>query len=188
MGMGFGNSPMEPDPILHHVHPRNYSFVQQHPSGELGGFEIEYNDEGRVYRGSDGGGDRPVTDDRRAALPSWATRSPKAGRCRLPCRSPASSKRRLGARARSATTASVHIARRSTWCSDATAVRTWKPTHVFVLVFGNDVREDVTYMAHRGERTRTAGRPPSRGHPTAGCSRNCVSSTPRASRGWSGCD
>ena len=52
MGMGFGNSPMEPDPVLHHVHPRNYTFVQQHPSGELGGFEIEYNREGRVFRGS----------------------------------------------------------------------------------------------------------------------------------------
>ncbi len=36
-GMGFGNSPMEPDPYLHHVHPKNYRFVQQHPSGELGG-------------------------------------------------------------------------------------------------------------------------------------------------------
>ncbi len=52
MGMGFGNSPMEPDPVLHHVHPSNYAFVQQHPSGELGGFEIEYNAEGRVFRGS----------------------------------------------------------------------------------------------------------------------------------------
>jgi hypothetical protein len=26
-------------------------------------------------------------------------------------------------------------------------VRAWQPTHVFVLVFGNDVREDVTYMS-----------------------------------------
>ena len=34
-GMGFGNSPMEPDPYLHHVHPKNYRFIQQHPSGEL---------------------------------------------------------------------------------------------------------------------------------------------------------
>ena len=52
MNMGFGNSPMEPDPYLHHVHPKNYSFVQQHPSGELGGFRIDYNAEGRVHRGA----------------------------------------------------------------------------------------------------------------------------------------
>ena len=45
-GIGFGNSPMEPDPVLHHVHPRNYSFIQQHPSGELGGFEIQYDADG----------------------------------------------------------------------------------------------------------------------------------------------
>ncbi len=41
MNMGFGNSPMEPSPLLHHVHPTNYTFIQQHPSGELGGFQIE---------------------------------------------------------------------------------------------------------------------------------------------------
>jgi lysophospholipase L1-like esterase len=29
------------------------------------------------------------------------------------------------------------------WSRD---VRTWKPTHVFLLLFGNDVREDVAYM------------------------------------------
>jgi lysophospholipase L1-like esterase len=29
------------------------------------------------------------------------------------------------------------------WTRD---VRNWKPTHVFLLLFGNDVREDVTYM------------------------------------------
>src|SRR5262245_56438836 len=51
MGMGFGNSPMEPDPFLDHVHPRHYTFIQQHPSGALGCFQVQYNDEGRVYRG-----------------------------------------------------------------------------------------------------------------------------------------
>ena len=28
-----------------------------------------------------------------------------------------------------------------------TEVRRWKPTHVFVLLFGNDVREDINYLA-----------------------------------------
>ena len=57
-GMGFGNSPMEPDPVLHHVHPKNYSFIQQHPSGELGGFEIQYNADGRVERRRTARGDQ----------------------------------------------------------------------------------------------------------------------------------
>src|SRR3954452_8964475 len=68
MNMGFGNSPMEPDPVLHHVHPKNYSFIQQHPSGELGGFEIEYNSEGRVYRGHAAGNSEPPNADCRIAL------------------------------------------------------------------------------------------------------------------------
>ena len=56
MDMGFGNSPMEPDPYLHHVHPKSYHFIQQHPSGELGGFEIRYDADGRVTGGD---GSRP---------------------------------------------------------------------------------------------------------------------------------
>ena len=83
MNMGFGNSPMEPDPVLHHVHPKNYSFVQQHPSGELGGFEIEYNGEGRVYRGRAAGSSEP----RERAVPhraAWAIRSPRPGQVPFP--------------------------------------------------------------------------------------------------------
>src|SRR5687767_13478954 len=52
LGIGYGNSPIESDPVIHHVHPRNYTFVQHHPSGELGGFEITYNSEGRVFSGA----------------------------------------------------------------------------------------------------------------------------------------
>ena len=51
MGLGFGSSPMEPNSVLHHVHPKSYTFTAQHPSGEVGGFPVEYNDEGRVVRG-----------------------------------------------------------------------------------------------------------------------------------------
>jgi hypothetical protein len=145
MGMGFGNSPMEPDPVLHHVHPRNYTFVQQHPSGELGGFEIEYDGEGRVFRGSKApaiGPDSP-TGCRVALMgdsfteagqvpfaASFAGRLEEAGRrtCEV---------RNYGVRSYSPAIYLVQY---------TTVVRTWKPTHVFVLVFGNDVREDVTYM------------------------------------------
>jgi lysophospholipase L1-like esterase len=145
MGMGFGNSPMEPDAFLHHVHPRNYRFIQQHPSGELGGFEIQYNDEGRVYRGD-------------ATRPQAATGS-------LPCRValmgdsfteagqvPYASSfaglleeaardtcevRNYGVRSYSP---AIYLVQ---WTRE---VARWKPTHVFLLLFGNDVREDVTYM------------------------------------------
>lgn len=143
-GMGFGNSPMEPDPFLHHVHPKSYRFIQQHPSGELGGFEIEYNAEGRVYRG---GGDAPESGGRlpcRVALMgdsfTEAGQVPFAasfagllehaarGTCDV---------RNYGVRSYSP---AIYLVQ---WTRD---VRPWKPTHVFLLLFGNDVREDVSYL------------------------------------------
>lgn len=143
-GMGFGNSPMEPDPYLHHVHPRNYSFVQQHPSGELGGFEIEYNEEGRVFRGSayDTRED-PNLPCRVAFMGDSFTEAGQVpfaasfvglledaarGTCTV---------RNYGVRSYSP---AIYLVQ---WTRE---VRKWNPTHVFVLLFGNDVREDVTYM------------------------------------------
>jgi lysophospholipase L1-like esterase len=145
-GMGFGNSPMEPDPFLDHVHPRNYTFIQQHPSGELGGFQIEYNDEGRVYRGRAAKPQpAPANSSCRVALmgdsfteggqvPFAATfagllEDAAAGACTV---------QNYGVRSYSPAIYLVQYTRE---------VRNWKPTLVFVLLFGNDVREDVTYMS-----------------------------------------
>ncbi|MDP2318121.1 MAG: GDSL-type esterase/lipase family protein [Acidobacteriota bacterium] len=143
-GMGFGNSPMEPDPFLHHVHPKNYKFVQQHPSGELGGFEIEYNAEGRVYAG---GGQAPSAAGAkpcRVALmgdsfteggqvpfaESFAGILEVAGgqQCEV---------RNYGVRSYSP---AIYLVQ---WTRD---VQAWKPDVVFLLLFGNDVREDARYM------------------------------------------
>lgn len=51
MGMGFGNSPMESHPRLHHLHPTNYSYVVHDPAGEYGGHRVYLDHEG--YRVSD---------------------------------------------------------------------------------------------------------------------------------------
>jgi hypothetical protein len=39
-GIGYGNSPIEPDQRLHHSHPRNYEFVSYHPGGEFIGHKL----------------------------------------------------------------------------------------------------------------------------------------------------
>jgi hypothetical protein len=142
-GMGFGNSPMEPDPYLHHVHPKNYRFVQEHPSGELGGFEIEYDSEGRVYAGRNAtpveapatcriaimgdsfteGGQVPFTQTFAGLLEKAAR-----GKCQV---------RNYGVRSYSP---AIYLVQ---WTRD---VQPWKPDLVFLLLFGNDVREDVNYM------------------------------------------
>lgn len=144
MNIGFGNSPMEPDPFLHHVHPRNYTFTQQHPSGELGGFIVEYDAEGRVVRGRG----RPTSA---AGLPcrvafmgdsfteagqvpfdrSFAGLLEEAarGRCEV---------RNYGVRSYSP---AIYLVQ---WTRE---VSRWSPTVVFLLLFENDVREDVSYLA-----------------------------------------
>ena len=143
-GMGFGNSPMEPDSFLHHVHPKSYSFIQQHPSGELGGFAIEYNAEGRVYRGGKEPAPAEGTLPCRVAMMgdsfTEAGQVPYAasfaglleaaarGTCEV---------RNYGVRSYSP---AIYLVQ---WTRD---VRPWKPTHVFLLLFGNDVREDVSYL------------------------------------------
>jgi hypothetical protein len=142
-GMGFGNSPMEPDPFLHHVHPRNYRFIQQHPSGELGGFEIRYNAEGRVDSGEPVAAPPGDTDCRVAFMGDSFTEAGQVpytasfagileqaarGTCEV---------RNYGVRSYSP---AIYLVQ---WMRE---VRPWKPTHVFLLLFGNDVREDVTYM------------------------------------------
>jgi hypothetical protein len=146
MNMGFGNSPMEPDPYLHHVHPKNYSFVQQHPSGELGGFDIRYDASGRVVRNTPIAIDIPSTAAPcRVALmgdsfteagqvpvdESFAGRLEEAARrsCEV---------RNYGVRSYSP---AIYLVQ---WTRE---VEPWRPTHVFLLLFGNDVREDVGYMS-----------------------------------------
>lgn len=145
-GMGFGNSPMEPDPFLHHVHPRNYRFVQQHPSGELGGFEIEYNADGRVFAGSgrttpQAAGTAPAC--RVALMGDSFTEGGQvpfdqtfAGWLEKVA-GPKCEVRNYGVRSYSP---AIYLVQ---WTRD---VQPWKPDVVFLLLFGNDVREDFNYM------------------------------------------
>jgi len=142
MNMGFGNSPMEPDPVLHHVHPKSYSFIQQHPSGELGGFEIEYNSEGRVYRGRAAGTTEPSTGCRVALMGDSFVEAGQVPFAQsfaglLEAASPNCAVRDYGTRSYSP---AIYLVQ---W---TTVVSTWKPTHVFLLLFGGDLREDVDYL------------------------------------------
>lgn len=144
--LGFGNSPMEPDPFLHHVHPKNYSFVQQHPSGELGGFSIEYNADGRVFRGLSAPPLRPAgapASCRVAVMGDSFTEGGQvpfdhsfAGMLEVAGRDTCEV-RNYGVRSYSP---AIYLVQ---WTRD---VQPWKPDVVFLLLFGNDVREDANYL------------------------------------------
>jgi lysophospholipase L1-like esterase len=46
LGIGYGNSPLESSPRLHHIHPANYSYFVHDPAGEYGGYKIYFDREG----------------------------------------------------------------------------------------------------------------------------------------------
>jgi len=135
---------MEPDPYLHHVHPKNYSFVQQHPSGELGGFQIRYDADGRVVRNTPLALDIPknAAPCRIALMGDSFTEAGQvpfeasfAGLLEEAARR-SCEVRNYGVRSYSP---AIYLVQ---WTRD---VQPWHPTHVFLLLFGNDVREDVNF-------------------------------------------
>ena len=143
MNLGLGNSPIESDPYLHHVHPKNYQFVQQHPSGELGGFTIKYDDARRVIRNHPLPPAAGVSNCRIAFVGDSFTEAGQVeydtsfagilearahGKCEV---------RNFGVRSYSP---AIYLVQ---WEREIAA---WKPTHVFVLLFGNDVSDDRTYL------------------------------------------
>lgn len=48
MGVGYGNAPLESDPLLHHAHPASYTYISHVPTGEYGGHTVYYDEEGLV--------------------------------------------------------------------------------------------------------------------------------------------
>ena len=143
MSLGLGNAPIETDPFLHHVHPESYSFVQQHPSGELGGFTIRYDAQRRVV------GERPApqpTGGVPCRIAFMGDSFTEAGQVRYEASFAAILQvraaercevRNYGVRSYSPAIYLVQWARE---------VSSWQPTHVFVLLYGNDVTDDRTYL------------------------------------------
>ena len=143
MNLGLGNSPIESDTYLHHVHPRSYQFVQQHPSGELGGFAITYDAERRVVRNTPLPTARTPADCRIAFVGDSFT---EAGQVRyeasfagiLESRAHGTCEvRNYGVRSYSPAIYLVQWERE---------IRSWQPTHIFVLLFGNDINDDRIYL------------------------------------------
>lgn len=46
LGFGYGNAALNDDPLLHHVHPVDYSYLCYDPSGEYGGHEVVFGEKG----------------------------------------------------------------------------------------------------------------------------------------------
>lgn len=48
LDLGYGHIPLDSDPVLHHAHPKNYVYTVHDPRGEYGGHKIYFDQEGYI--------------------------------------------------------------------------------------------------------------------------------------------
>ena len=144
LGWGFGNAPMESDPVLHHRHPRNYSFLVHDPNGEFGGHRVHYDSRGLVTRpGAASSGEKETNCESRIAL---------MGDSCVEATQVAFGKSFFGRMVRSARPGVCVWNYGVSSYSPAIYLLQWKtvirqdhPTHVFLLLHSNDIRDDAWY-------------------------------------------
>jgi len=142
MGLGFGHSPLLPDPVFHHVHPRDYHFRLTTPTTkEIVDHDVYYDANGEVA--DPNGPHVPASPKYRVALLGdsfmegnqvlWAEAI--GGRLTL-SGGDTTQVRNFGVSSYSP------IFYRLQWKKD---VADFHPTHVFALMYNNDVRDDTVY-------------------------------------------
>ena len=140
---GYLNAPVVSDPVLHHVHPRNYVFRSYDPKGQFGGHLIRYDGDGvRVDpAGEDAGASAPhrvaVMGDSFVEAVQVPFDDAIVGRMR----------RAAGARASIRDFGVTGYSPIVYYLQWQRQVRRWKPTEVLVLLYSNDVGDDRGYDA-----------------------------------------
>ncbi len=144
-GMGYGDPPCNADPFMHHVHPSNYRQYCHTPSGEYGGFSIYYNEEGLD--------DDPNEIKKGEAIKS-KNRVAFLGDSFVEARQVAYDKKFTTLL--KSDTSQKHLQIKNYGVSSYSPslsyiqwrrqVSQFKPTHVFLLLYSNDVRNDNQYM------------------------------------------
>lgn len=161
LGLGYGNAHME-SPVLHHVHARNHSFVSYHRSGEYGGHVVHYDaDQLRVA----GRGVRPAETSRATRAKTVVAFMGDSFVEALQVAYEGSFVGRLEAQVGG----NVRVLNFGTSsCSPLLYLIQWRrvvrharPTHVFLMLYHNDVRDDelMTERARRDEGGRIVAVP-----------------------------
>lgn len=150
-GLGYGNAPLDSDPVLHHVHPPGYRFTIYDPGGEFGGHVVAYGADGAVVD------PEPVpagTAQLRVALLGDGY----VEATQVPYRQSLAGllQRNLGSgwEVRNFGTSSYSpVLSRLQW---AQTVRSFRPTHVLLVINEGDIADDRRYAAQA--RRDSAGR------------------------------
>lgn len=140
---GFLNAPTVSDPVVHHVHPRDYLFRSYDPGGDFGGHQIRYDGEGcRIDPSTP---DAATGREVRLALMGdsfvEAVQVPYeesiAGRLQ----------QAMGGRAAVRNYGVTGYSPILYYLQWKKQVRSWRPTHVLVLLYSNDIDDDREYGA-----------------------------------------
>jgi hypothetical protein len=138
-GIGYGSAPVESHPVLHHVHPANYTFLAYSSGAEYEPFTVTYDERGlrthHVPRVSTRGSARyrvAFIGDSFVEATQVSDRDSFIGRL---MESSGESTEVLNC----GVTSYSPIFYLLQWRE---IVARWQPTHVFVLLFGNDIRGD----------------------------------------------
>ncbi|MEY3051126.1 MAG: hypothetical protein RLY31_911 [Bacteroidota bacterium] len=142
-GIGnFGSAPLNPDPVFHHVHPADYTFVSYSPHEEFDPVEVRYDRQGyRVSGQEKAGWDRPwvaFLGDSFVESNQVAYDSSFIGL--LQAAYPGMRMRNFGVSSYSPALEYL-VARHHVFTQETL------PARVFLLVYANDVRDDEEYLA-----------------------------------------
>ena len=139
LGIGYGGVHMATSEVLHHEHPRNYRFVSYHRSREYGGHTVFYDAAGRRANPEDPQGRRTDSDvsvvvmgDSFVEALQVAHEESFVGRLQ-DAAPPNASVENYGT---SSYSPALYLLQ---W---RTRIRDRAPTHVFLMLFGNDIRND----------------------------------------------
>jgi hypothetical protein len=142
-GIGYGNAPLVSDPFLHHVHPRSYSFLVHDPGGEYGGHRVHYDAEGLVSDPEKASRSLGEASEFRVAVlgDSFVEATQVPFKQSFPGRLSATAGTRVSLKnfGTSSYSPIFYIVQWRYW------VRHFRPTHVFVLLYSNDVASDAAF-------------------------------------------
>jgi lysophospholipase L1-like esterase len=143
-GLGYGSAPLESDAIVHHKNPSNYRFIVHAPNNEYGGFPVYYDEDGRIANPQKVNNYNQRRDCRIAILGdsfAQATQVPYEKSFAGLLAQELSDK---------CSVANYGVSSYSpvlTLLQWKTKVRNYRPTHVFLLLYSNDVGDDKHYAS-----------------------------------------
>lgn len=146
-GRGYGSTPLEIDPVLHHRHPRDYRFLAYHPSGEYGGFVVSYDGEGLP---ADPRGDKPEPACGATRIAIMGDSFAEGGQVEYRKTFAGLIQGELGTTAIVKNYGVAFYSPILSYLQWEHVVSRFKPGYVFHLLSGNDVGEDESYAVDAG--------------------------------------